>query len=96
MLPPDSHAIPSSGWPWASSPTFPLDASFQDCPGLGPSGYPIVLTICCHVVVLGLARSRSLNPGIRAGVGPVLLVAGRLSGISCQQSVEDQDRDHNE
>ena len=73
MLQPDSCAIPSCGRPWASSATFPLNASFQDCPGLGPLGYPIVLTICCHVVVSGLARSGSLNPGSQAGVGPVLL-----------------------
>ena len=75
VLQPDWRAIPSCGRPWASSATFPLNGSFQECPGLGPLGYPIALTICCHVVVSGLARSGSLNPGIRAGVGPVLLVA---------------------
>lgn len=93
VLQPNSRAIPSCGRPWASSVTFPLNASFQDFPGLGPLGYPIVLTICCRVVVSGLARSGSLNPGIRAGVGPVLLVA-RLSSISFLQTLADPEQSH--
>lgn len=43
-----------------------------------------------------LAESGSLTQGSRQGARPVQVMAGRLSGISCQQSVEDQDRDHNE
>lgn len=63
-------------------------------PCLGPLRLPHLPYNVLPLVVSGLARSGSLKPGIRAGVGPVLVVAGRLSGTSFLQTLADDEGTH--